>query len=74
MKATYWRRVSAWVADHLTDAFMYGGAAVYYGAMFYRPLTVAWAVANVLLGLVGCVACFGAFVAVQFRRPGRDGD
>jgi hypothetical protein len=52
MTETYWRRVSAWVADHLTDAFMIGGGLVFYGGMFYRPLAVAWAVANVLLALV----------------------
>jgi hypothetical protein len=82
MKETYRRRVSAWVAEHLTDAFMLGGGVVFYGGMFYRPLAVAWAAANVLLFLAGFVACFAAFVAVQFRRdgdcpccrPGRDGD
>jgi hypothetical protein len=71
--------VSAWVADHLTDAIMIGGGVVFYGGFFYRPLLVVWAVANALIGLVGIGAILVAIVTVLFRRggcpccgPGRD--
>jgi hypothetical protein len=70
MKETYWVRVGDRVVDHLTDAFLIGGAVVFYGSFFYRPLTVVWAVANVLLAVVGTG---GVFVAIGIRLFSRGG-